>query len=146
MSREEEEISQLKAALFERALAHERTKDLLAAMQRDRDALAAEVRDVDEALRDTGLEHHIPTGQGLNKDTRRLAIECAAACSEQLLERVETLLVEGDALAERVRELVRRNGLMEAANGLLEEMYEEATGGRLAAKRAEWLRDVGGEE
>lgn len=47
MSREEEEISQLKAALVEEALAHERTKDHLAAMQRDRDALAVRVRELE---------------------------------------------------------------------------------------------------
>jgi hypothetical protein len=86
----------------------ERTKGNLAAMQRDRDALAAEVRDVDEALRDTGLEHHIPTGQGLNKDTRRLAIECSAACSEQLLERVETLLAVDRPLHEAAENVYDR--------------------------------------
>lgn len=83
----------------------ERTKGNLAALQRDRDALAAEVRDVDQALRDTGLEHHIPTGQGLNKDTRRLAIECSAAAVEEQIQITEALRVERDALAARVREL-----------------------------------------
>jgi hypothetical protein len=112
-------IDHLELEVEESQSAHRRTKGHLAAMQRDRDALAAcqfagaanyrrllaerdalaaEVRDVDEALRDTGLEHHIPTGQGLNKDTRRLAIECSAAATEEQVQISE-------ALAARVREL-----------------------------------------